>query len=176
MKVLDQFNTQKADRINAVNQNVDNFTLINAPDFNLFGNGDFKISLYILDGIEKTHRTNLTLKSLGLPTLDTSIYYKLLQTTLENKPLTEKDRVTFLELVQKLYQIQEALYFCDEVNLTPEYTLIGYVLGVSAGSENSNDITNTDEFGNLIYEFITSEINTHKLTENAKILISKSQE
>lgn len=118
------------------------------------------VPLYIIDGLTKAGKLNNFLRDIEHKPLDTAPYYTVLQSLMQGTELTYTDKVLFLAMVAKIWDWNERFTkVFEEPNLFPNYSLIGYIMGLSV-TLCKHDKTETDEFFNLVYHFFCGDIDT----------------
>nr|DAK43315.1 MAG TPA: hypothetical protein [Caudoviricetes sp.] len=118
------------------------------------------VPLYIIDGLTKAGKLNNFLRDIEHEPLDTAPYYTVLQSLMQGTELTYTDKVLFLAMVAKIWDWNERFSkVIEEPNLFPNYSLIGYIMGLTV-TLCKHDKTETDEFFNLVYHFFCGDIDT----------------
>ena len=149
----------------------------NLSDFGLHSNAGIKIPLYCIEVLESVYRLNKCLKHAGLTVLDSTPIHKLLKNAIEGEEYTEHDKEEFYSLVLSLNDWYERLSFVsNDLSLVPNYELLAYVAGLTKGRLFDYDWNNDNDYCDLVYSFITKEIDVTEFENECLNLLAKTNQ
>lgn len=120
-------------------------------------------ALYCLEAIDKVARLNYTLKHLGVEPIDTSIFYKVLQTITEDTPIMDAIVEDYFMKMKELYKISDGFWvLSDDLCFIPNSDLDMYVLGIDLNNKE------LDIFAELLYDFREGNIPLKNFIKSAR--------